>query len=326
MEPAKLDGVTAMATGDTLTTTQRRTAEAIVNIFETGTVLSDYGQVTLIPGDSGHLTFGRSQTTLSTGNLGRLLQQYVTNPGARFGARLRDAAMRAQAIDLTLDTDPQAHNLLRASADDPVMRDTQDRFFTQRYWQPALDAALQRGIRTALGVAVVYDSYVHGSWAALRDQVDSASGRATDLGERAWIRAYVTARRDWLAHHAREDLRPTVYRMQAFERLIALDQWGLERPLRVRSQEISELTLNAIPPNCYDGPQPGSRVLALQAPMTRGLDVRTLQLALSDRGADLRADGAFGQATAQQLRAFQQRAGLPPTGSADSQVWGRLLA
>ena len=47
-----------------LTITQKKTAQAIINIFETGVVLGNYGQVTLIDGDTGHLTFGRSQTTL----------------------------------------------------------------------------------------------------------------------------------------------------------------------------------------------------------------------------------------------------------------------
>ena len=52
-----------------LTATQKKTAEALVNIFETGEALGDYSQVTLIAGDTGHLTFGRSQTTLGSGNL-----------------------------------------------------------------------------------------------------------------------------------------------------------------------------------------------------------------------------------------------------------------
>ncbi len=43
-----------------LTDLQKRTAQAIVNIFETGKVRGNHAQVTLIPGDTGHLTYGRS--------------------------------------------------------------------------------------------------------------------------------------------------------------------------------------------------------------------------------------------------------------------------
>ena len=71
-----------------LTPTQKQTAQSIVNLFETGVVLGDYGSVTVIPGDTGHLTFGRSQTTLGSGNLLDLLQRYCANDGGRFSHRL----------------------------------------------------------------------------------------------------------------------------------------------------------------------------------------------------------------------------------------------
>lgn len=86
-----------------LTTTQKKTAQAIVNIFETGSVLGDYGNVTVIRGDTGHLTFGRSQTTLGSGNLLKLLQSYCDNPGARFAAKLSPYLARFADGDLTLD-------------------------------------------------------------------------------------------------------------------------------------------------------------------------------------------------------------------------------
>ncbi len=114
-----------------LTTTQKKTAEALVNIFETGETLGNYGQVTLLAGDTGHLTFGRSQTTLGSGNLNELLRRYCANPGARFGNRLATYLPRFAAHDLTLDKELKLHNLLRASADDNVMRDTQDTFLTR---------------------------------------------------------------------------------------------------------------------------------------------------------------------------------------------------
>ena len=52
-----------------LTPTQKKTAQSIINIFETGSVLGDYGNVTLIEGDTGHLTYGRSQTKASLANI-----------------------------------------------------------------------------------------------------------------------------------------------------------------------------------------------------------------------------------------------------------------
>jgi chitosanase len=300
----------------TLTVTQAATIKAIVNVFETGEVLGDYGQVTLLAGDTGHLTFGRSQTTLGSGNLHRLLQRYTGNPGARFGRRLAAVLPRTDAGDTTLDTDGRLHNVLRASADDPVMRDIQDEFFDEVYFEPAMKAAERTGIVTPLGRAVVYDSVVHGSWTRIRDRV---AGTVESLSEPGWIGAYVAARRSWLQTHPRADLRATGYRMDALGRLIDLGAWGLELPIVVRGAEISALTLSAPPPNTFSGPQPGTRELAFltSQSLMRGLDVRLLQLALSERNADIRADGVFGRASATCIADHQQRLGVPVSGVAD---------
>jgi chitosanase len=112
-----------------LTATQGKAAQAIVNIFETSRVLGDYSQVTVISGDSGHLTYGRTQTTLGSGNLTTLIKQYCANPGARFGAKLASYISRLETKDFSLDAEQILHNILRASADDPIMRETQDTFF-----------------------------------------------------------------------------------------------------------------------------------------------------------------------------------------------------
>lgn len=115
---------------------QKKTAEAIVNIFETDSVRGDYGNVTLIKGDTGHLTFGRSQTTLGSGNLYRLIQSYIAAPGARFGDDLKPFVQRVEGRDFSLDTDAYLKNILRASADDAVMRDVRMCFLIRLIGKP----------------------------------------------------------------------------------------------------------------------------------------------------------------------------------------------
>ena len=82
-----------------LTPTQVKSAQSIINIFETSEVRGDYSKVTILKGDTGHLTFGRSQTTQASGNLFKLLQLYRSNDGARFGARLDPFLPRIEAIE-----------------------------------------------------------------------------------------------------------------------------------------------------------------------------------------------------------------------------------
>ena len=308
-----------------LTAVQKQAACAIVNIFETGEVRGDYSSVTLLPGDTGRLTYGRAQTTLASGNLHLLLARYCEVIGARFGARLRPWLPVLATRDIAADTDLMLHNLLRASADDVVMRDVQDAFFDEVYWEPAARAAARLGLRSPLGTAVVYDSWVHGSWLSLRDRTN-ATGTVAGIGEIEWVKRYVRHRRDWLGAHPNTLLRTTVYRMDAFQRLIDQEAWGLPLPLVVRGHEISLATLSALPPNCYDGPPPGCRVLGVQSPLQRGLDVRLVQLALSDQGCGILADGIYGTASARSIRAFQRTSELPETGVADAALIHRLLA
>jgi chitosanase len=306
-----------------LTATQSNTIRAIVNLFETGHVRGDYGQVTVLGGDTGHLTFGRSQTTLGSGNLHRLLLRYCGNRGARFGRRLSAVLPRTEANDITLDRDVKLHNVLRATADDPVMRDMQDEFFDEMSFHPAMKAAQRDGITLPLGLAVVYDSFVHGSWSRIRARVD---GTPSSRGEQAWVTAYVETRRGWLSTHPRADLRAAIYRMDALKRLITLDQWGLELPLVVHGAEISTASLSEVPPGTFEGPYPGTRDLEFQTsgPLLRGLDVRLMQLALSERGVDVRADGVFGRASANCVAEHQRALGVAVTGVANRALVLRL--
>jgi chitosanase len=297
-----------------ITAIQKKTAQAIVNIFETSSVLGDYGSVTVIPGDTGHLTFGRSQTTLGSGNLFLLLQEYCGNAGAKFAAGLQGFLPRFASKDLTLDTEDHLHNILRATADDALMRETQDEFFDVKYWQVAERAAQRIGITTPLGIAVVYDSTVHGSLDMIRKRTTDAVGDPATCGEQAWSTS------------PRKDLQATVYRMDAFQRLIDQSQWGLQLPLVVRSLEISSLTLNATPSGCYDGPTPGTRAIALQAPLLRGLDVRLVQLGLSAQGMDVKADGVFGRTSVDFVKQYQASKSLPATGVVDTSLIATLIA
>ena len=73
-----------------LTELQKKAAQAIVNIFETGRAEGEYGKVTLLPGDPGHLTYRKSQTTLTSGNLFLLIKAYTESESAEFAPDLSE--------------------------------------------------------------------------------------------------------------------------------------------------------------------------------------------------------------------------------------------
>lgn len=298
-----------------LTYLQRATAQAIVNVFETGRAIGDYGQVTLLAGDPGHLTYGRSQTTLASGNLFLLVKAYCADADARFGTALSEYLPRLAHKDTTLDHSAELRSLLKQAGEDPVMHDVQDAFFDRVYWNPSVEAASTLGIATPLGTAVVYDSHVHGSWDRIRDSTVAAFGSPKKIKERPWIGHYVDVRRNWLATHQNHLLRKTVYRMDSFRTLIGAANWDLALPINVRGVRIDETTFGA-PPLRVSAQDVEVRVLMLQSPNMRGEDVRALQEALVAAGFKVDTDGVFGPQTEDTVTQFQSAKGLLPDGMA----------
>lgn len=284
---------------------QKKTAVAIVNIFESGRVLGDYSALATIRGDTGHLSYGRSQVTLGSGNLFRLIQVYCGTPGAAFATQLSGYLQRLEQRDFTLDTDADFRGLLQQAGRDPVMHTVQDDYFNANYWSPAALSASGIGISTALGTSVVYDSHVQGAWDIMRVRTTAQFGPPNVAGENAWVSDYVNTRRGWLATNTNPALRPTVYRMDSFLSLIQDSRWDLALPIVVRGIAIDE---NAL------GTADSKRTLRLVTPPMTGDDVRALQQALVAVGVNLSVDGVFGPGTDAAVRQFQKQQGLAADG------------
>jgi len=298
-----------------LTELQKQAAQAIVNVFETGRARGDYSRVTVLP--------GRSQTTLSSGNLYLLVVGYCEAEGAAHADELRRWLPALRAADTRLDHAGDLHRALRAAGADPVMQELQDRFFDEVYWEPSRGSAEGMGIEGALGTGVVYDSHVHGSWRRIRDRTIDRHGTPGDLGERQWVRHYVGERRNWLATHSNELLHRTVYRMDSFDELMQTGNWGLSLPLEVRRVRIDEEILSG-PPGRASAEDPDERLLLLRAPYLEGDDVRAVQEALVGAGFPVEVDGVYGPRTVAAVEEFQDREGLVADGIVGPATRARL--
>lgn len=290
-----------------LTQLQKRTIHAIVNIYETGKVKGHYGQVTLLQGDTGHLTYGRSQTTLASGNLFLLIKDYCAAQNASLAGELSAYLPRLEQRDLTLDHDSAFKDFLRLAGDDPVMHDIQDAFFDRVYWEPCLKSADYIHAQLPLGLAVIYDSRIHGSWYAMRKRTNETFGALQDIGEQVWFSHYVQTRHDWLANHSNTLLHRTVYRMENFERIMRGDNWQLQLPINVHGVHIDEAALAPSETIRVSAESDDEHILMLQRPFISGDDVRQVQQALLDADIPVEVDGIFGPGMETAVITFQKR-------------------
>jgi chitosanase len=192
----------------------------------------------------------------------------------------------------------------------------QDQFFDRVYWNPSVQDANNAAVNSALGTNVVYDSHIQGAWATIRNVTNANHGTASQIGEQAWINAYVNERRNWLANNSNPALHPTVYRMDAFLNLINTGNWDLPLPLTVRGFVITENLLSGTVPLRASAHAPNEEVLQVQTPPMQGDDVSALQQALTRAGFPVTVDGTFGTSTDAAVRQFQQQKGLTVDGIA----------
>jgi chitosanase len=224
-----------------LTAIQKKLLEKVVNVFETGSTAGNYGAISIYsdgPNDIRQITYGRSQTT-EYGNLRALVQKYVAANGL-YSKKLKPFAEKVGTIPLT--DDAAFKDLLRkAGKEDAVMRKTQDDFFDEKYFKPAMKWAKDNGFILPFSALVIYDSFIHsGSILWVIRGMFPESPPNSGGNEIEWVEAYVNARHKWLANHPREAVRKTIYRTQCFKGEIAKGNWTLATlPINANGVKVS---------------------------------------------------------------------------------------
>lgn len=223
-----------------LTPQQKRICERVINSFETGSADGDYANISIFndgPGRIRQITYGRSQTT-EYGHLGELVSMYVRADG-KLSDALKPYVDRIGKEALV--NDAEFKQLLKQAGDDPVMQTTQDAFFDQKYFQPAMKWATENGFVEALSGLVIYDSFIHsGSILSFLRRSFSEAPPVEGGNERKWIQQYVDARQNWLANHSNKILRNTVYRTKCLKAEIARGNWDLSQlPITANDVKVS---------------------------------------------------------------------------------------
>jgi len=211
-----------------LTPAQKSIIERVINCFETGKSDGDYASVSIYadgPHNIRQITYGRSQTT-EYGNLRQLVRLYV-DAGGIYSQALSPYADRVGSGSLVEDS--KFKSLLRgAGREDPIMQQTQDRFFDESYFMPALSWADKNGFALPLSALAIYDSFIHsGSILWLIRQRFAENPPKLGGDEKLWTGAYVSERHKWLSEHKRPAVRASTYRTKDLKREIDRGNWDL---------------------------------------------------------------------------------------------------
>jgi chitosanase len=201
------------------------TLAAVLAAEETGSRTPDYQQITV---DSGGITYGAYQADRRSGELAKLIREYVRN--ATPTAETRALARHADALEggrgAALDRSSELKRLLRNAGNDPVMQQAQTGFFRAHHLEPALAKAAAAGIRSPLGASVWLDLTVNGGL----DSVVAAARRVvprivTPADEARFIKAMIDARerryRNLAANGMRKYLPGWLSRNNDFRKLLA---------------------------------------------------------------------------------------------------------
>lgn len=230
-----------------ITENQRRVIDCVLSIFETGRIPTPaaYSTCAILPDGAG-ISYGKHQSTDRGGTLDKIVDLYIQK-GGKHAAELKQFVPKL-ALNESAKVDPKnipswakyLMGVLKTAGADPVMQECQDVIFDSDYWVPAVGHANTLGIKSALGHLVVYDTCIHsgpGGVAIIRSRFpELPPSKGGD--EKAWVQAYVNARRGWLAGNKNPIVQRTVYRMDAFNDLIKSGNWDLNTPLTVRGVKI----------------------------------------------------------------------------------------
>ena len=232
----------------TISSDQKRVIDSVLSIFETGRVPTpaSYSTCTILSDGAG-ISYGKHQSTDRAGSLDKIVDLYIQQ-GGKVAGDLKQFLPKLAANE-TAKLDPKnipswakyLIGVLKEAGKDPIMQAAQDAIFDSCYWTPAVGHASKIGLTTALGHLVVYDTCIHsgpGGVAVIRARFPQASP-ANGGDEKAWVTAYIYARRAWLAGASNPLVQKTVYRQDALMEIVKSGNWSLEVPLTVRGVKIS---------------------------------------------------------------------------------------
>jgi hypothetical protein len=238
----------------------RRTIFAITSVFESGTPEGNPAAYQTY--DAGIISYGRHQATLSSGNLGRVVQAYVQRSDSPTSQALEQTyLLRLLNRDTSLREDGRLRDLLIMAAQEAAMHEAQELIFAQNFYQPSVESARQYRLQTPLGLACLYDTRIQGGLDIVanrtRDRLGGLPGHigkdSNPIREADWLLVFLDEREIRLLRLANQSaargdhvnanaLRVSVFRVEELRKLLLAGNLDLAGQLVVREQRIGGIT------------------------------------------------------------------------------------
>ena len=227
---------------------QKHAIDCVLAIFETGKVptAASYSTCTILKDGAG-ISYGKHQCTDKAGSLDLVVKKYIELGGQQAGAlqpflpylAANKSTAEKPGGPYTAETQTLI-NILKTAGQDPIMHQAQDHVFDANYFMPAVNHAKDIGLTTALGLLAIYDTCIHSGPGRVGTHRAAFPEKSPKNGgdEKAWVRAYLNARRAWLAGNSNALVQKTVYRQDAILDLIKADNWDLKFPFTVRGVKV----------------------------------------------------------------------------------------
>ena len=227
-----------------LTANQKKVAEALTSIWENDTPQLDYAYSENINDGRGY-TSGRAGFCTGTGDAIQVIACYDAKRTAAQGNLMAKYMPALMVIDQRYQSSGQdqgstseldavgswtadwaASDTNQATQAD--FRACQDQIVDLLYYTPAMDAAAQRGLTTALTKAALYDMWINQGDDALAKKADQLAGPGAT--EDQWLQKFLEARRDLM--QADSTWKQAVDRVAGYEKQRRRANWNLSTAIR----------------------------------------------------------------------------------------------
>ncbi len=188
-------------------------AEAKKLAFQLTQKFESQGYHSLQISDDGIISYGLHQATLRSGSLEEIINEYCNHSLSLVSKKLSQYSEQIKQKDPALKNNRQFLALLTEAATENEMKNAQNKIFTESYWQPAYQNAVELNLKSPIAAAIFYDTKIQGG---LDQVIAKTKTRLLDktYSEKEFLITFLSERRKYLLSIAQQKSSPQARMLQ----------------------------------------------------------------------------------------------------------------